>query len=291
MLNKKRCLYGFVATVLLCLCSLHAQESTPETTAQSSTSDNDTKTAAQGASQGVFTFPVEIDIDYGASNGKAFINRYMPLFAVPLGKKWSLINLTLATLAYLPGGVPGRPGNPEPVPAGRAFGLSDLTNAVFLTPPSQSKKLVWGFGPAVTFPIATSESLGSGKWSAGPAFRIAYRPGPWNLGAVVLNRFSFAGDSARGDINQLMVRGLVRRQLGGSWYFTHNPIITANWNASSGQRWLLPVGGGIGKSFELGGRPVALSFHYYYNAVKPEGAPTGVFRIDFIVPIPTGLRR
>jgi hypothetical protein len=88
-----------------------------------------------------------------------------------------------------------------------------------------------------------------------------------------------------------LVRGLIRRELGGDWYFTHNPIITANWNSSSGQRWLLPIGGGIGRSFELGGRPVALAFHYYYNAIKPEGAPTGLFRIDFVVPILVGLRR
>jgi hypothetical protein len=166
-----------------------------------------------------------------------------------------------------------------------------LTNAVFLTPPTWSKKLVWGFGPAVTFPIATDARLGSGKWSLGPAFRIAYRPGPWNLGAVIVNLGSVAGDSARGNVHQLLVRGLIRRQLGDGWYLTHNPIITANWNADSGQRWLIPLGGGIGKSFELGSRTVALSFHYYANVVKPQGAPDGLFRVDFVLPIPGSLGR
>jgi len=237
------------------------------------------------------TVPIEFDFDFGASNGDAVISRYMPLIAFPLGEQWKLINLTLAVVANAPGGVPGRPGNPEPVPGDQVFGLGDLTNAVFFTPPSGSTKLVWGFGPAVAFPIATDEHLGSGKWSLGPAFRIAYRPGPWNLGAVVVNLRSVAGDSDRADVHQLLVRGLIRRRLGGGWYFTYNPIITANWNASSGQRWLVPIGGGIGKGFQLGSQPVALSVHGYFNAIKPEGAPDGLVRIDFVLPIPRTLRR
>jgi hypothetical protein len=169
--------------------------------------------------------------------------------------------------------------------------LGDLTNAVFFTPPTRSQMFVWGFGPIFGFPTATDENLGSGRWSSGPAFRIAYRPGPWNLGAVVGNLTSFAGDADRGDVNQLLVRGLVRRQLGGGWYFTYNPIITANWNQSSGQRWLIPIGGGIGKSFEIGARQFAISVHGYYHAVKPDGAPKGLFRIALVLPVPLGLQR
>ena len=238
-----------------------------------------------------FALPIEFDFDYGADNGSAFISRYLPLVAFPLGERWRLINLTLAVVANAPGGVPGRPGNPEPAPGEQVFGLGDLTDLVFFTPPTRSSKLVWGFGPAVSVPTATDAALGSGKWSAGPAFRVAYRPGPWNLGAVVANLRSFAGDTERGDVHQLLVRGLVRRQLGGDWYFIYNPIITANWNASSGQRWLIPVGGGIGKLFEIGSKAVALSAHYYFNVIKPEGAPDGLLRIALVLPIPVSLRQ
>jgi hypothetical protein len=237
------------------------------------------------------TFPIEFDFDYGASNGDAVISRYVPLLTFPLGERWKLSNLTLAVVASAPGGVPGRPGNPEPMPGKHVFGLGDLTNGLIFTPPTRSTKLVWGFGPAVSFPIATDARLGSGKWSLGPGFRFAYRPGPWNLGAIVVNLTSVAGDPDRADVNQLLVRGLIRRELGGEWYFTYSPIITANWNASSGQRWLVPLGGGIGKSFQLGSKPVALSVHAYLNAIKPEGAPDGLIRVDFILPIPRSLLR
>lgn len=236
-----------------------------------------------------FVLPIEVDFDYGATNGRAVISRYMPLFALPLGQDWRLVNLTLAVVADAPGGVPGFPGNPDPVPGASVFGLGDLTNAVFFTPPSRSDKLVWGFGPAFALPVATDARLGSGKWSAGPAFRFAYRPGKWNLGGLVVDLGSFAGDPERGDIHQLMVRGLIRRQLGGGWYFTSNPIITANWNASSGGRWLVPIGGGVGKRFELGSKTVAVAVHAYFNVIKPEGAPDGLVRIDLVLPIPVSI--
>ena len=238
-----------------------------------------------------FALPIEVDVDYGAENGTAVISRLLPLVAVSLWERWRLINLTLAVVANAPGGVPGRPGNPEPVPSEPVFGLGDLTDAAFFTPPGGSDKFVWGIGPAVSIPIATDAALGSGKWSAGPAFRVAYRPGPWNLGAVFVNLTSFAGDPMRGDVDQLLIRGLIRRQLGGGWYFTYNPIITANWNASSGERWLVPIGGGIGKRFTIGSRVFAVSGHAYFNVIKPEGAPDGLFRVDVVLPIPLGARR
>jgi len=238
-----------------------------------------------------FTLPIEIDFDHGAGNGNATIMRLMPLASFPMGERWKLLNLTLAVVADAPGGVPGRPGNPVPVPGPKVFGLGDLTNAVFFTPPAHSAKLVWGFGPAVTIPTATSEQLGSGKWSAGPAFRVAYRPGPWNLGAVAVYLKSFAGADDRFDVKQLMIRGLIRRRLKNRWYFTYNPIITANWNAPADQRWMVPLGGGIGRTFTAGGHPLAMSVHAYANVIKPDGAPDGLIRVDFIVPIPKALKK
>ena len=237
-----------------------------------------------------FSLPIEFDLDYGASNGYAIINRYLPLIAFPIGEKWKLINLTQIILADAPGGVPGRPGNPEPGAGERVFGIGDMLNAVYLTPPPPSKRFVWGFGPAVGFPTATDDRLGSGKWTFGPTIRIAYRPGEWNLGALVVNLWSFAGDSNRNDVNQLLIRGLIRRRLGAGWYFTSNPIITANWKAESGQQWLIPLGAGIGRRFEISSISVALAVHYYHHVIKPDGAPDGLFRVDFIIPVPAGLQ-
>jgi hypothetical protein len=238
-----------------------------------------------------FSLPIDFDFDFGAANGRATLMRLMPLASFPLGEEWRLMNLSLLVVANAPGGVPGRPGNPEPEEGGRVFGLGDLTNAVFFTPPSRSTKFVWGFGPAVGIPTATDDRLGSGKWSLGPAVRFVYRPGQWNIGAILVNLTSVAGDDDRADVNQLLIRTPIRRRLKNRWYFTTNPIITANWNASADQRWLVPLGGGIGRTFTAGDLPMAVSVHAYTNVIKPDGAPDGLVRIDVVVPIPKTLRR
>jgi len=235
----------------------------------------------------MFSLPIEVDFDHGAANGDAVISRFMPLVSWPIKEDWAVVNITVVSLADAPGGVP-RPGNPYPVPGDHVFGLGDLTDAVFLSPPTSSERFVWGFGPAVTIPTASDDRLGSGKWSLGAAFRFAYRPGPWNLGALALNTWSVAGDPDRADVDQLLVRGTVRRTVGGGWFLVYAPVITANWNAPSEDRWLVPLGGGIGKRIDFDRSAIALSVQAYSNVIRPDGAPEWVLRIGLIVPVPGG---
>ena len=243
----------------------------------------DGEPATESEAGKVFLLPIEFDFDSGAANGDAIIVRLLPVNSLLVRDKWKLINVALISLADAPGGVPGFPGNPQPIPGEKVFGLTDFTDAVLYTP-TKSKGLMWGVGGLFGFPTATNDVLGSGKWSAGPAVRLGYQSGPWRLGLLVGNRWSFAGDSDRAEVNQLMARGLVRCRLGKGWFFIYAPIITANWNASSGQRWLVPLGGGIGKSFKFRPTSLNISLQAYGNALKPDGAPDSVFRIAFGIP-------
>jgi hypothetical protein len=68
--------------------------------------------------------------------------------------------------------------------------------------------------------ICGNRKCGGGKWTLGPAFRFAYRPGQWNLGAVAVNLTSVGGDAERAEVNRLLIRGLIRRGLKNRWYFT-----------------------------------------------------------------------
>lgn len=226
-----------------------------------------------------FLLPIEVDSDSGATNGDALISRILPANSIPIGKKWRLLNLGIVTIADAPGGRPGSPGNPSSLPGPPVFGLGDLTDAVLFSP--QSAK--WSLGAIFGIPTATDDALGSGKWTAGPAFRVFHQTGPWRLSLLGANLRSFAGDSQRADVHQLLVRGLVRRRIKEKWFFLYSPIITANWNASSNQRWLVPLGGGFGRAFVLR-RPVNISLQYYSNVVRPDGAPSSVVRLGFTMP-------
>lgn len=65
----------------------------------------------------------------------------------------------------------------------------------------------------------------------------------------------------RHDVAQLQpAQGLV---------FDHEPLITANWEASDNKRWTLPIGGGIGRIFKIGRQPINANLTAYYNVVTP----------------------
>jgi hypothetical protein len=238
------------------------------------------------ATSNFFALPMELEFDGGATSGDASILRLMPLYSFPSFDKWKLVNLDLLTFADAPGGIPGQPGNPEPIPGDQVVGMGDLLHASFYTP-KRSGNFIWGLGGVLMIPTASDGKLGSGKWSAGPAFRLTYRKGLWNLGAFGAQSWSFAGTADRKDVSQFMMRGTIRRQMPDKWYFVSAPVITANWKGS-GQKWLVPLGGGFGKVFDVGAYPWALSAQGYYNAIKPAGAPDWTVRLSVIAAIKFG---
>ena len=56
--------------------------------------------------------------------------------------------------------------------------------------------------------------------------------------------------------------------------------MTADWNASSSDRWTVPFGGGIGKIFKIGNQPVNAQVSAYYNVEKPEFGPDWQLRLQ-----------
>ena len=70
------------------------------------------------------------------------------------------------------------------------------------------------------------------------------------------------------------------------WYIDIAPIITANWKASSGNVWTVPVGGGLGKLMKVGFQPMSVATQFYGNAVHPSGASTWGMRIQISLLFP-----
>jgi hypothetical protein len=95
---------------------------------------------------------------------------------------------------------------------------------------------------------------------------------PWVYGALVNNVWSLdTGDDP--SYNNGLVQPFLNYNFKGGTYLTSAPIITVDWNATSDNRWTVPLGGGIGRIFHLGRLPVNTQISGYYNVVKPdEGA-------------------
>ena len=154
-------------------------------------------------------------------------------------------------------------------------GFGDMTPTFFLSP-SKAHKLILGVGPVFVLPTATSKVLGQGKFSIGPSVVALVQPGSWTIGALINNAWSVAGPSDRSDVNQMTLQYFINYNLRKGWYLSSSPILLANWNASSGNLWTVPFGGGVGQVRRLGFQPVNISAQFYGNAVHPRrAAPLG----------------
>jgi hypothetical protein len=182
-----------------------------------------------------------------------------PVVPVHLTDKWNLITRTIVPVISQPATVPGTE---------RTFGLGDTTFSAFFSP-KDSGKLVWGVGPAVVLPTNTDDYLGADKWAAGPSFVALTMPGRWVIGSLFSNVWSFAG-SGDTDINFFTWQYFVNYNMDHGWYLTSAPIITANWEASSSNKWTIPFGGGVGKVFRIGTQPINASVQAYYNVRQPD---------------------
>ena len=168
---------------------------------------------------------------------------------------------------------------------GGEYGLGDMNPTFFLSP-GKPGKLIWGVGPAFVIPTATSTILGQGKLSMGPSVVLLTQPPHWTLGVLINNVWSVAGSEHRPPVNQMLLQYFINYNLKKGWYLQMAPIVTANWRASSGNVWTVPVGGGVGKIMKLGFQPINWQVEFYGNAVYPSGGSSWTMRmqIAFLFP-------
>ena len=220
----------------------------------------------------------------GPDDDTANVLNIQPVIPIGIGPV-NLINRTIFPLIYLPDVTAGLAELPEGISGGSTFGLGDINYTGFLSP-ADSGDITWGIGPSISFPTATDEKLGSEKWSAGPSAVALVQPGPFVIGTLVRQLWSFAGDDDRQDVSQLLIQPFANYNMAGGWFLTSAPIITANWEASSDDTWLVPLGGGGGRVFKIGPQPVNMSLQAYYNVEKPHFGPDWSLRFTVALLFP-----
>lgn len=162
-------------------------------------------------------------------------------------------------------------------------GLSDIVFTAFYAPKS---KVTWGFGPVLEIPTGGSQR-GTQKWSVGPSFVILSQSEVWTYGLLLNNAWSFAGKPERKEVNHMLLNLFLVRQLGDGWYVNSAPIITADWTADEGQKWIVPLGGGGGKLIMVNGKlPLNVQSQLYYNVVRPDFGPEWQWRVQVQVLLP-----
>ncbi|MDA9981874.1 transporter [Gammaproteobacteria bacterium] len=247
------------AGLLLTTGAAHAQEQ----------SESDLAKAAQNPIANLISLPFQnnTNFNFGPTEKTQNILNIQPVYPITLGENWNLITRTILPVIS------------QPLPDGdRKNGLGDTVFTGFFSP-RNSGSLTWGVGPVVLIPTATDDALGSDQWGLGASVVLLTTPGPWVIGSLFSNLWSgtdksasndILGDDVQQKINLFTWQYFINYNFSNGTYLTSAPIMTANWEADSGNRWTVPLGGGIGKVAKWGKQPINASIQGYYNVERPE---------------------
>jgi hypothetical protein len=213
----------------------------------------------------LISVPFENNVQFGVGphDDVQYILNIQPVVPFRLTDEWNLISRTILPLIHQPELRPG---------SGETSGLGDIQQSFFLSP-AKPGALIWGAGGTLQLPTATDDVLGQGKWGAGPTVGALTIQGPWVIGAIINNVWSFAGDEDRKAVNRMFLQPFVNYNFRGGSYVNFVPKITADWEAQGSERWTVPIGGGVGKILRIGALPLDAQLGAYYNVVRPDSGP------------------
>jgi hypothetical protein len=256
-------LYGIWGILLLAGAVLHAQQ-TPESLEQ----------LARNPVADAVKIPLEeaINFDAGPYDRTSNSLEFQPTIPFQIAKDWLLIARIITTIeAY----------EPEVSQAsGGSTGLGDTVATFFLTP-AHTGTVAWGVGPSLLIPTATDMTTGAGKWGLGPSVAFVVQPHWGSFVTAVQNIWSLPGNSHRALVNQLQIETSLSYNLPQGWYLLTGPTFSADWTQSSGDRWLIPFGGGVGRTLEIGKKAVDWNIALYSNVIRPVGQVSPKWQMSF----------
>ncbi len=234
------------------------------TQAQAELSSEELAKLAQNPVGNLVSVPFQnnTNFDVGPLGKTQDVLNIQPVYPIHVDDDWNVITRTIVPLLWQPAFAPGQ---------GSTFGLSDVQFSAFLSPANPGE-VIWGVGGIAQLPTHTDAVLGNDRWGLGPTAVVLrmQKGSPWVYGALVNNVWSVTDDRSSPPINQLLLQPFLNYNFEGGTYLTSSPIITANWQADSGDTWTVPLGGGVGKIFHFGRLPVNTQVSAYYNVETPE---------------------
>ncbi len=207
-------------------------------------------------------FQFNWDGGYGPQDGdKAYVN-IQPVLPFDISEDWNMISRTILPVIWQ---------DDIARNSGTEFGLGDTTQSLFFSPKEPFNGIIWGVGPVFLLPTATEDSMGYGKWGAGPTGVALRQFGPWTVGALANHVWSFAGDG--GEVNATFLQPFINYTTANATTFFLNTETTYDWSHNS---WSVPINAGVNQLVQFGGQKVQLGAGIRYWATSPDSGPEGV---------------
>jgi outer membrane putative beta-barrel porin/alpha-amylase len=232
--------------------------------------------AAQNPIADMISVPFQYNANFktGPLEKTQSVLNIQPVYPIDLNSEWNLITRTIVPLIWQPEFVAGE---------GRENGIGDIQFSAFLSPKQPTAGgWILGAGVVAQLDTASDDRLGQGAWGLGPTAVALRIDGKWVYGGLFNNIWSVSRDDNRAKVNQMLFQPFINYNFPDhpGRYLSFSPIITANWEASGGDRWTVPLGIGIGQIMRFGKQPVNLQAAAYYNVARPDFAPQWNLRLQ-----------
>ena len=242
---------------------------------------SDLAKAVQNPISDLISLPLQWNTNFevGPFDKPQHVLNIQPVLPFSLNDDWNLVTRTILPVISQPAFSSAQ---------SRETGIGDIQFSAFFSPKQPTAGgWIWGAGSVLQFDTASDDRLGQGAWGLGPTAVALRISGPWVYGGLVNNVWSVSEDSGRSDVNQFLFQPFVNYNFPQhpGRYLTFAPIITADWEAE-GDKWVVPLGLGIGQVRRFGKQPVNLQASFYYNVEKPDFAPEYQIRLQLQLMFP-----
>jgi len=210
-----------------------------------------------------------------------------PMFG-PEEKRWNMITRPIIPVLFS-----------QPIPTGfdtfeHKGGLADIQLPMMIAPPTG--KWILALGPTWLFPTSTDDAFGRQQFGAGPAGVLGYMNKRGVIGVFPQYYFSIGSRSDRSpgtpDASYLNLLYFAVLNLPDAWQVGMNPTITYDHQASSGNKWNVPIGLIVAKTTKLGGRPVKFQLGVEYSVVSQDDfGQIAQLKLNVIPVMPALMRR
>ncbi len=219
----------------------------------------------------------------------------IPIRLPSLGENWIVVNRpTISTTLDRDVGRPD-PEAPGGIDYQLKSGFGDIEYFALLgtSTPTESGWLAesFGVGDAVLAAGVTTrwptgrQSLSENVFAAGPAMTAAYIGSRWTLATLIQHWWDYDKTTGGDDFNFSRIQLFYYRSLPNGWQIGGSPKLTADWTASSHDRWTVPLGIGVFKTLFVGKQPIKLGVEFRTSLTRPRSFGSD-WQVEFqIIPI------
>ncbi|MEP2703401.1 MAG: hypothetical protein ABJQ71_18560 [Roseibium sp.] len=204
-----------------------------------------------------------------------------PVYSIPTDLGFNFIARSIVPVTGVHNGAAFPKLGPNQVGGnGYTWGISDIFLQGFFVPQLEGLPFKFGVGPQVSVRSRTDTVVGGPGWGAGAAAVAFGFAGNLSYGAIASHHWG----QDNFNLSTLQPIVLYNTEFLGGSYFGYNNSITYNWTAKSSDKWQVPVGLTVGKTFVLeNGTAIDANIGGYGLAAHPRGGADAQFKFGISV--------